>query len=80
MDFAIPVDHKVKLKESEKKDNYLDLARKLKKPWNTKVMIIPIVIGALGTVIKRLVKELGKRARQVWQMSRSREYERYHIR
>ena len=31
MDFAVPVDHKVKLKESQKKDKYLDLARGLKK-------------------------------------------------
>ena len=31
---------------------YLDLARKLKKIWNMKVTAIPIVIGALGTVIK----------------------------
>ena len=31
MDFAVPDDHRVKLKESEKKDKYLDLARELKK-------------------------------------------------
>ena len=31
MDFAVPADHRVKLKESEKKDKYLDLARDLKK-------------------------------------------------
>ena len=31
VDFAIPADHKVKLKESEKIDKYLDLARELKK-------------------------------------------------
>ena len=31
MNFAVPADHKVKLKESEKKDKYLDLARELKK-------------------------------------------------
>ena len=34
MDFAVPVDHRIKLKESEKiknKDKYLDLARALKK-------------------------------------------------
>ena len=30
MDFAVPADHKVKLKESEKRDKYLDLARELK--------------------------------------------------
>ena len=37
---------------------YLDLARKLKKQWNMKVMVIPIVIGALGTVTKRWVHRL----------------------
>ena len=49
-------DQRVKLKESEKRDKYLDLARELKKLWNMKV--IPIVIGALGTISKGLVKEL----------------------
>ena len=55
MDFAVPADHRVKLKESEKKDKYVDLARELKKPWNMKVTVIPIVIGALGTVPKELL-------------------------
>ena len=31
MDFAVPDDHRVKFKESEKKDEYLDLAREFKK-------------------------------------------------
>ena len=31
MDFAVPADHKVKLKESENRDKYLELARDLKK-------------------------------------------------
>ena len=46
------------MKESEKKDKYLDLAREIKKPWNMKVTIVPIVIGALGTVTKGLLKGL----------------------
>ena len=58
VDFAIQVDHRIKLKESEKKDKYPKLNRKLKKLWNMKVSVIPIVIGALSTVIKRLVQEL----------------------
>ena len=49
VDFAVPADHRIKLKESEKKDKYLDLAREFKKLWNMKVTIVPIVIGALGT-------------------------------
>ena len=55
-DFAVPVDDRINLKESEKKDKYLDLARELKKLWNMKVTIVPIVIGALGTITKGLLK------------------------
>ena len=44
MDFAVPADHRVKLNESEKKDKKLDLARELKKLWNMKVTVVPIVI------------------------------------
>ena len=58
VDFAVPVDHRINLKESEKKDKYLDLARELKKLWNMKVTIMPIVIGALGTITKGLLKGL----------------------
>ena len=45
-------------RECEKKDKYLDLARELKKLWNIQVTIIPIVIGAFGTVTKGLLKGL----------------------
>ena len=58
MDFAILADHRIKLKENEKKDNYLDLAWELEKLWNMKVTIIPIVNGAFGTVTKGLLKGL----------------------
>ena len=30
IDFVLPADHRIKLKECEKKDKYLDLARELK--------------------------------------------------
>ncbi len=36
----------------------MDLARELKKLWNMKVKIIPIVIGAFGTITKGLIKRL----------------------
>ena len=58
VDFAVPADHRIYLKESEKKDKYLDLARELKKLWNMKVTIVPLVIGVLGTVTKGLLKGL----------------------
>ena len=58
VDLAVSADHRINLKESEKKDKYLDLARELKKLWNMKVTIMPIVIGALGTIPKGLLKGL----------------------
>ena len=58
VDFAVQADHRIKLKECEKKDQYLELARELKKLWNIQVTIIPIVIGAFGTVTKWLLKGL----------------------
>ena len=56
--FAVPADHRIKLKECEKKDKYLNLARELKKLWNMQVTIMPIVIGAYGIVTKGLLKGL----------------------
>ena len=59
VNFPVPVDHRVKLKESEKKDKYPeDLVRELKKLWNLKVTIIPIMISAFDTVTKGLLKGL----------------------
>ena len=58
VDFAVPADHRIKLKECEKKDKYLDLARELKQLLNMKVTIITIVIDAFGTVTKGLLKRL----------------------
>ena len=52
VDFIVPEDHRVKLKESEKRDQYLDLAREVNL-WNMKVM--PIVIGVFSTIMKGLV-------------------------
>ena len=57
MDFTAPADHWIKLRESEKKDKYLNFAGELKKKlWYMKVTIIPIVIGAFGTVTKGQLK------------------------
>ena len=58
VDIVVPADHKVKLKESEKRDKSQDLARELKKRWNMKVMVTLNEIGAFVTVPKGLIKEL----------------------
>ena len=56
LNFVVPTDLS-KIKESEKRDKYLDLARKLRKPWNTRVTLIHIVTGALETVLRSLERE-----------------------
>ena len=58
MDFAVSSDHRIKPKKSEKKDKYLDLVREMKKLWNMKVTIIPILFGAVRTVTKGFLKGL----------------------
>ena len=45
VDFAVPADHTIKLKESEMKDKYLDLVGELKHLWDMKVTFTPIVIA-----------------------------------
>ena len=65
MNFTVPADLRVKIKESEKIDNYLNLARELE-TWIMRVTVIPVVFGALGMVPKVLdkgLKELGIRGR-----------------
>ena len=49
-DFAVPAGGRVKLKESVKREKYLDLARELKKLWNMRVTVVPILISAFDTV------------------------------
>ena len=58
VDFAVPADHRINLKKCEKKDKNIDIARELKRLWNMKVTIVPIVIGAFGTITKGLLKGL----------------------
>ena len=53
---------------------YLDLARKLKKRWNMKVTITPIVIGAFGSH-QRIIKRTGGFGKK----RKSRDYPNYII-
>ena len=46
------------MKDSEKVNKYLNLAREQKLSWNMKLMMILTVIGALGMVPKGLRKRL----------------------
>ena len=58
IDFAVPTDQRVKLKENEKRNKNIDLARVLKNLGKMKETVIPIVIDALGTVTKGLLQGL----------------------
>ena len=49
VDLAVSADHRIKLKECEKKNKYFDLARELKKLWNMQVTIIPIAENGQNT-------------------------------
>ena len=60
MDFAILMDHHVKEKEVEKIDKYMDLAAEIRRQLRVKAVIVPIVLGALGTVPAKLSKSLEK--------------------
>ena len=62
MDFSVPLEKNVVKNEDEKVEKYLQLAQEIRKMHKVNTEIIPIVIGALGTVPKRLpryFKELG---------------------
>ena len=56
VDFAIPMDHHVKEKEGEKIDKYMDLAAEVRSQFRVKTVIVPIVLGAQGTVPAKLSK------------------------
>ena len=58
IDFTILHETRVDDKEVEKIEKYLDLARELKKMWNMKVKVVPLVLGALGTHAEALEKRL----------------------
>ena len=56
IDLAIPEDSGVKEKEAEKVEKHQNLARELRRMWEvkTKTKVLPIVLGALGTILLRL--------------------------
>ena len=62
IDVAIPEDSGVKEKEAKKVERYQNLARELRRMWEVKTKVVPIVLGALGTLLLRLkgnLKDIG---------------------
>jgi len=74
IDVAISGDRNVIKKEAEKILKYKDLTTEIQRMWNVKTKVIPVIIGATGTISKsfrkyvsnipgkREVKELQKAA------------------
>ena len=59
VDFTVPADNRVKLKENEKKDIRIPWpCSGIEKNWNMKMTSMPIVLGTLGTVTEGLLKRL----------------------
>jgi hypothetical protein len=58
IDVAIPSDKNVTQKEAEKKLKYKNLSIKIRRMWNMKCFVIPVIIGATVIVSKRLQKYL----------------------
>ena len=61
IDVAVPWDSRVRAKEREKIEKYLNLKREIATMWGMKkVTVIPVVIGSLGVVAKEFDKWIEK--------------------
>ena len=58
MDIAVPGDQNIKVKELEKITKYQDIRLRVQKLWDVNATVIPIVVGALGTVSEELESHL----------------------
>ena len=58
IEVAIPEDGRVRAKEDEKVVKYQDFAREVRKIWGVRTKVIPMVVGALGTIPPRLKENL----------------------
>ena len=55
VDIAVPADTRIAEKELEKVEKYQDLKREIKRLWELRcAKVVPVVIGALGSVTKDL--------------------------
>jgi len=56
IDVAISGDRNVIRKEAQKILKYKDLATEIQRMWNVKTKVIPVIIGATGTISKSFRK------------------------
>ena len=60
IDMTVPSDRNIAVKETEKKSKYKDLELEVQRMWHLKTVLIPVVVGALGTVKKGMVENIKK--------------------
>ena len=58
IDVAISGDRNV-IKKTEKILKYKDLTLEIQRMWNVKTKVIPVIIGATGTILKSFRKHVG---------------------
>ena len=54
IDISVPRDDKIQDKKLEKIDKYQSLKVQLEQLWKVRVMVIPVIVGALGAIADRL--------------------------
>ena len=60
IDMTVQSDRKIALKEIEKKSKYSDLELEIQRMWHMKTVVIPLLVGVLGTVKKGMVENIKK--------------------
>ena len=60
IDMTVSSDRNIALKETEKKSKYKDLELEIQRMWHMKIVVIPVVVGAHGTVKKGMVENIKK--------------------
>jgi hypothetical protein len=53
---AIPDYSNLNIKDTEKLKRYKDLEAEVSRMWKVRPKIVPVTIGALGTIKKRLIR------------------------
>ena len=60
IDVVWPVDNNLILRRNEKLDNYSELRLEIARMWDKETSIVPIIIGALGSIPNDLECDLNK--------------------
>ena len=61
IDIAVPAEVRVREKERQKVEKYQDLKREIGRLWKLKLVeVVPVVIGAIGSVIKGFDRRIEK--------------------